>query len=403
MAMRRGRACEAAARERAACAGRMRGAAALLLLAVSAWLPAAAREQPQDAAAADGPRNVVLVTLDGVRVQEMFGGLDQAVASANLASGQAPPDGAAAFARYRAADARTRRERLMPFFWGTLMREHGWIAGNAALGSRVEVGNRMRFSNPGYAELLTGRARDDTVDSNDLIQSPHPTVLEFVRAQLRLPKAKVAAFGSWDRLAKIPEHVPGSITVNAGFMPFADDDPGIRRLDAVQAQARTWREERFDAFTAAFALRYLQRERPRLLYVGLGDTDEWAHAGRYADTLDGLALADAFLRELWTWLQSQPDYRDRTMLIVTTDHGRGRGVDDWTAHGPQVEGAQDIWLAMAGPGQTARGELRDAPTLRQAQVAATIAEAFGLDLRRQEPAAAPPVHAGARGGTGTAR
>lgn len=341
------------------------------------------------------PPNVVLVTLDGVRVAEMFGGLDADTMRSSLASDQAPPDGAAAFRRYQAPTAQARREQLMPFFWGTLMREHGWIAGNPALGSRVQVGNALRFSYPGYAEMLTGVPRDATVTSNDAIQNPHTTVLEFVRERLRLPKAKVAAFGSWDRFVQIPERVPGSITVNAGFMPFEDSDPGIAALSAVQADARAWREERFDAFTAAFALRYLERERPRLLYVGLGDTDEWAHAGRYADMLDGMALADRFLRELWTWLQSQPDYRDNTLLIVTTDHGRGRTLRDWMHHGVGVEGAQDIWLALAGPGQIARGELRDAPELRQGQVAATVAAAFGLDFRELEPRAEAPVRIGA--------
>lgn len=358
---------------------------------IAAWLLASLLSTAAlaQAPAAERAPKVVVVTLDGVRVQEIFGGLDAEVMRSVAPPGDA--EAAAAYAPYLADGAQARRERLMPFFWGTLMRGHGWIAGNAALGSRVQLGNRQRFSYPGYAELLTGLPRDDTVTSNAAIQNPHPTVLEFVREALDLPRAQVAAFGSWDRFAVIPEHVPGSITINAGFMPFADDDPGIARLDAVQAQARTWRHERFDAFTAAFALRYLERERPRLLYVGLGDTDEWAHAGRYLDTLEGLALADRFLRDLWTWLQSQPDYRDDTLLIVATDHGRGRTPRDWTDHAADVEGAQDVWLAMAGRGQTLRGELRDAPALRQAQVAASIAAAFGLDFRRIEPRAEPPV------------
>lgn len=330
--------------------------------------------------------NVVVVTLDGVRVQEMFGGIDDTIVQAATSE-----KARAEFAPWQAASAEQRRERLMPFFWGTLMRKHGWVAGNAALGSRVQVGNRMRFSYPGYAELLTGVPRDATVTSNAAIQNPHATVLEFVREQLRLPRNKVAVFGSWDRFIGIPEHVPGSITVNAGFMPFEDTDAGIARLNAIQAQARTWRGERFDAFTAAFALRYLERERPRLLYVGLGDTDEWAHAERYIDTLEGLALADDFLRTLWQWLQSQPDYRDNTVLIIATDHGRGRTPQDWGDHGPDVEGAQDVWLAMAGPGQQARGELRDVPELRQGQIAASIAAVFGLNFRQLEPQAGAPV------------
>lgn len=354
---------------------------ALSLLVAASLSPVSAQERAT---------NVILVTFDGVRVEEMFGGLDATVLRSQLREGQTLEDHPL-YRRYGAASAQERRAKLMPFFWNVLMREHGWIAGNAALGSRVRVGNTRRFSYPGYAELLTGRPRDATVTSNDDFQNPHPTVLEFVREALDLPRSKVAAFGSWDRFEVIPEHRPGTITINAGFMPFEDDDPGIARLNALQADARAWPEERFDAFTAAFALRYLERERPRLLYVALGDTDEWAHAGRYDFTLDGIALADRFLRELWAWLQAQPGYRDNTLLIVTTDHGRGRTAQDWTDHGADVEGAQDIWLAIAGPGQPAHGELHDAPTLRQGQVAATVAAAFGLDFSRREPQAETPV------------
>lgn len=352
------------------------------------WVLVAATAQAADERRAT--RNVVLVTLDGVRVQEMFGGLDAEVLRSRLEEGQRLEDDAL-YQRYWATTAQARREKLMPFFWGTLMREHGSIAGNAALGSHVRVGNERRFSYPGYAEILTGRARDKVIVSNDKRHYPFPTVLEFVRESLKLPRGKVAAFGSWDRFEVIPEHRAGSIYINAGFMPYESDDPGIRRLDAVQDEARTWPEERFDAFTTAFALDYLQRERPRMLYVALGDTDEWAHAGEYAFMLQALTQTDTFLRELWTWLQSQPEYRGNTTLIITTDHGRGVTTRDWTSHGASVEGAQNIWLAIAGPDDRRRGEWRDSPALRQGQVAATIARAFGLDFKARHREAEPAI------------
>lgn len=360
---------------------------ARMLVAIALWLPACV----VGAADADGRsrRNVVLVTLDGVRTQEIFGGLDVDLLRSRLGKGKPLADDPL-YLRYGAGTPQARREKLMPFLWGTLLREHGSIAGNAALGSRVQVGNTMRFSYPGYAELLTGRARDGAIDSNDHIQNPFPTVLEFVRERLKLPRGQVAAFGSWDRFEVIPEHRPGSIFVNAGFMAYKSPDPGVRRLDAMQDKALAWTEERFDAFTEAFALDYLRREGPRLLYVGLGDTDEWAHAGNYELVLRALHDTDDFLRELWTWLQSQPRYRGNTTLIVTTDHGRGRG-KDWTDHGAGVEGAQDIWIAIAGPDDARRGEWRDAPPLRQGQVAATVARVFGLDFSAQEPEAYPAI------------
>ena len=354
----------------------------ILLLLCAAMAHAGTREREI--------HNVVLVTLDGVRTQEMFGGADIEVLRSGLGEGRRLEDDAV-YLRYWARTPQERREKVMPFFWRTLMRQHGSIAGNASLGSRVQVGNTMRFSYPGYAELLTGRAHDDVIDSNADRRYPFPTVLERVREKLELPRGQVAAFGSWDRFSVIPEHREGSVYVNAGFMPYPTDDPVIRRLDALQDDAVAWSEERFDAFTTAFAFDYLQRERPWLLYIALGDTDEWAHAGQYGFVLDSLHRTDEFLRELWTWLQSQPQYRDRTTLIVTTDHGRGVTTRDWTSHGPKVEGAQDIWIAIAAPGDARRGEWRDAPTLRQGQVAATVAAAFGLDYAASEPEADPAI------------
>lgn len=108
-------------------------------------------------------------------------------------------------------------------------------------------------------------------------------------------------------------------------------------------------------------------------------------------TLQALALTDRYLQELWIWLQSQPQYRDRTTLIITTDHGRGNTPADWTDHGRDVEGAQNIWLAIVSPDDARRGEWHHAPTLQQNQVAATIAAALGLDYTRQEAAAGKPI------------
>ena len=207
-------------------------------------------------------RNVVLVTLDGVRVQEMFGGLDADVLRGTLGEGQELVKHPA-YQRYWASTPEARREKLMPFFWGTLMRQHGSIAGNPQRGSRVQIGNTMRFSYPGYAELLTGRAHDEAIDSNDNRQQPFPTVLEFVRRKLDLPRDKVAVFGSWARFEVMPEQQAGSLFVNAGFMPYPHPDPGIQRLSDVQEDASAWDEERFDAFTSAFAMAHLQTARPR--------------------------------------------------------------------------------------------------------------------------------------------
>src|SRR5579872_1363555 len=96
--------------------------------------------------------NVILITLDGVRPQEMFGGLDLAVVKDKLGEDKIENSD---FAKYAAATPEKRRMIILPFFWGTLMKKYGSIAGNTESHSSVTVTNHLLYSYPGYHEMLT--------------------------------------------------------------------------------------------------------------------------------------------------------------------------------------------------------------------------------------------------------
>jgi phosphopentomutase len=151
-----------------------------------------------------------------------------------------------------------------------------------------------------------------------------------------------------------------------------------------------WGATRFDAPTGFGALEYLRRHRPRVLYVMLGETDEWAHERRYDLYLDAAQRNDRFVRQLWETAQSMPQYAGRTALVLATDHGRGETAADWPNHGRDVPAAERIWMAAMGPGVETRG-IREGVTTTQAQVAATIAALLGEDYARAEPKAAAPL------------
>src|SRR5206468_812709 len=91
-----------------------RGLPAMVMVMVSV---AAAADRPagvqQNAAAGD---NVILVTLDGARGDEVFGGLNVEILRSTLKEGQRL-DSQAVYRRFWADTPRERRERLMPFFW----------------------------------------------------------------------------------------------------------------------------------------------------------------------------------------------------------------------------------------------------------------------------------------------
>ena len=204
------------------------------------------------------------------------------------------------------------------------MAQHGSIAGNVALGSSVRVTNRHRFSYPGYAELLVGEAHDDVINSNAKRRNPYPTVLEFIKRKLRLDARQVAAFSSWAPSDWIVEHEAGTITSNAGFDRYERADPAVDLINQLQSRALTpWDDARHDAFTFRLVMTHLRSSRPRALYIEFDETDDWAHDGRYDRVLDALHEIDGYLRELWSFLQRDAAYRDRTAIVITADHGRG--------------------------------------------------------------------------------
>jgi hypothetical protein len=341
------------------------------------------------AASAEGDR-VVLITLDGARTQEVFSGLDVDVLRNATRGANVTAD--AAYRRWWAPGATERRARLMPFFWGTLMTRHGSIAGNRALGSAVSLANRHRYSYPGYSELLVGEAHDDVIKNNAAVRNPYESVLEVLRARLNLPPARVATFGSWGVLNEIAEHRPGATLINAGVEPSPDDPPWAGTLFRLLLEPPApWENMRLDAVTFTHAMRHLERERPRVIYLALADSDAWAHDGRYDLTLDALSRTDRYLERLWTWLQQQPDYVGRTHIIIATDHGRGKTAADWRDHGPAVVGSEEVWLAFVSPRMAQRGEWRRHPPLTNSQVAATLASWVGVDWNALRPGAGTPI------------
>ncbi|HXG67358.1 MAG TPA: hypothetical protein VNO70_19800, partial [Blastocatellia bacterium] len=330
------------------------------------------------------------ITLDGARTQEVFGGLDLDILKAVTKEGAI--EDTSIYKRYWAETPEQRREKLMPFFWGVLMKQHGSIAGNRSLGSRVGITNGHRFSYPGYSEILTGQARDDLIDSNDKKRNPSTTVLEFLRRKLRLDSRQVAAFASWDTMDYIVAREAGAITSNAGFEAYEHPDPAIQELSRLQFETATpWDGVRHDVYTFRFAMAHLKTYQPRVLYLALGETDDWAHDGRYDRVLQALARTDGYLRQLWEFLQGHDRYRDKTTLLITVDHGRGDFAGQWRDHGKKIEGAKYIWLAVASPDSPLRGEWTNAETVYQNQIAATLCRFLDVDYAENNPHAGKPI------------
>jgi hypothetical protein len=174
--------------------------------------------------------NVILVTMDGLRWQELFGGLDETMLNDGDNGTRDPTD---LNRRFAGETAEIRRERLMPFFWNVIAKQ-GVVYGDQEQESHVRVANGMNFSYPGYSEILCGFP-DPRIDSNAKTNNPNVTVLEWLH-QRDAYRGRIASFGSWDVFPWIINTDRSEIPVNAGWMPLSKhlpDSAEINQLDAL--------------------------------------------------------------------------------------------------------------------------------------------------------------------------
>jgi len=319
--------------------------------------------------------NVLFVTLDGLRWQELFSGAVDSL----LFDKTYTHDTARLASKFWADTPEERRQKLMPFFWSVIQAQ-GQLYGNRQHGNKVDCSNQMWFSYPGYNEILSGKPDDARINSNSKTPNPNVTVLEHLHRKPAF-QGKVAAFGSWDVFPFIINRARCGFPVNAGFEPVAGWDLTCTEETLNKMQRETpspWNSVRLDAFTHNYAVEHLKKYRPRVLYIAYGETDDFAHDGRYDFYLEAAYNTDRLIAELWEMVQSHPDYRDKTTMFITTDHGRGHTPKEtWKHHGIKIQDAGDVWFAVIGPDTPATGEMRVPGQWYLAQSASTVARFLG--------------------------
>ena len=334
------------------------------------------------------PRNVVLIVLDGLRWQEVFDGPDHSLMDEKVGGVQNLDALRKAFWRDTPEEG---RKALFPFLWNVVAK-NGQIYGNQHKNSVAQVANGLNFSYPGYNEMLTGHP-DPRIDSNEFGPNPNITVFEWLNKKPEF-RDRVAVFATWDVFAKIFNQNRSALFVRAGWDPPWPESLTPRQALLKKLYGTTTRvvdDDVFDSFVHENLLDYLESQQPRALFVGFGETDDWAHDGRYDLVLEAAHEADQRIAELWTKMQSIPAYHDQVTFIITADHGRGSGLTEWKNHGKNVVGAENIWVAVIGPDTPRLGEMADVPRVTQGQIAATIAALFGEDYNADVPDAARPL------------
>lgn len=323
-------------------------------------------------------QNIIIVTLDGFRWQELYRGADSALINSNFTKDKKETTG-----RFWASTAQERRKLLLPFFWNTIA-EKGQLYGDRDMGGKDEVANQYRFSYPGYNEIFTGFP-DVRMNTNDPIPNPNMNVLEYLNKQPGF-KNKVAVFTSWQIFPAILSADRSGVPVNSGYTNFNDPKASekLKYLNDIQHKVPEilGPDERLDFLTFEFAKEYIKQYKPRVLYMGFDETDDLAHDGNYQLYLQSARKEDGFLNELWQYLQTDPQYRDKTTLIITCDHGRGDvPLEKWRDHGSDTPHSEQTWFAVMGPDTPPTGVITGETITYHKQLAQTIANLLGFDFK----------------------
>ena len=324
-------------------------------------------------------KKVIVITTDGLRWEEVFKGLDTSILKYKPFQHGDSVETASKFGGLTNEDS---RKKLMPFFW-SIISEKGEIHGNRTKGSKVDNSNPYWFSYPGYSEILTGQV-DTAINSNDYKANPNTNFFEYLNT-LPFYKNKVAAFGAWDAFKRILNEKRAGFPVSNGNQMDSSllKDPQMKFLSSIMSETYQpfGKDETLDVFTKYQTMHYLKTKKPNALYVSMGETDELAHAGTSPEYLKAVNRFDALLKEIYDFTNTDPDYKGKTVILITTDHGRGDlNKMQWTSHGTRINDSHQIWYAMIGAGVDHLGEVSISEQVYQKELIHKVAKLINVNF-----------------------
>jgi Type I phosphodiesterase / nucleotide pyrophosphatase len=325
-------------------------------------------------------KNLIIVTIDGVRWQEVFEGANEQILN--------NPDYVSEIrlskSLYWDDNFETRRKKIMPFLWNYIINE-GQVIGNRNEGTKMNVANVWGISYPGYNEIFTGNT-DITIATNAKKFNSNENILEYLNGLYGF-KNGVVGFVSWDVFPYIFNNKRGknNFLLNASYnystLPETENI-NLNKVTIVSNEFIKHKEAtRNDALTFQSAKAYLEEHRPRVLFLGLGESDEMAHQKKYDLYLQKIQQSDQMIAELWQWVQTTEGYRNNTDLIITTDHGRGQSKDTWDEHGFGVKGCKQTWMALLGPDYIATNHSIPKQQIYQRDICYMIDTILGTQFR----------------------
>jgi hypothetical protein len=216
---------------------------------------------------------------------------------------------------------------------------------------------------PGHAAFLTGEYEDL---KNDGSERPHyPTIFEYYRARTKAGDTCCAVVPGKDKL-----HI----------LTYGTDELFGEKFGAKYVAA----SNQTDTATWTALQREMDADHPRLVIVNFPSVDGAGHDSDWTGYLRAIRGADSLVYLLWNKIQSDPHYKDKTTLFVSSDHGRHDDAHGgFQHHGCSCEGCRHIMGFGIGRG-FAKGVEVTKP-VGQVDVRQAVAELMSIPIPNAKP------------------
>jgi hypothetical protein len=133
-----------------------------------------------------------------------------------------------------------------------------------------------------------------------------------------------------------------------------------------------------DEFTFLVSAEVMRRFAPSMLVITFSDM-EVAHFGSYSLHLGGIRTVDRLVFDLWSLVQAQPAYRDKTTLFVLPEFGRdmdGSTTNGFFNHRQDSDSTRMTWMMCMGEA-VRKAQIVENP-IEQIDICPTLARLFEL-------------------------
>lgn len=220
------------------------------------------------------------------------------------------------------------------------------IYGKPGSSDKMEVAS-IPISLPSYQSQMTGAIQPCKENDCGVVRAE--TMPEHLLTAMHLKKQDVAVFSSWPVIADALESKHGTVYSNVGNYPVVDPltgqpDDFMSATNHLQTLRHHFERNRMDEYTFSQALHYFEKYQPKFLWISLVNADNEAHMKHLQNYHNVLSSYDNYLDQLFATLTAM-NLDKNTMVIITTDHGRGNK-SQWTDHGPQLPESKATWAMV---------------------------------------------------------